>query len=325
MPFDWEAFLTGLGISFVLRGPNVSRGNINIQCPFCGQDDPSEHMGLRLSDGAWGCFRNPLHRGLSPVRLVRELKGCSFAEAHALVHGNDFPQDTSVAWLKKQLAGLEASDSVLPTVVFPKEFRSFGGRWDSERRFRLYLKSRGFSRPTALAGYYGLRYAVTGDFANRIIFPLHVGSDLIGWTSRALGESQSRYKIYPKGPGAKHLLFNELRAFKNPRKILVIVEGPIDALKLDFYGKKYGVRAVALLGLALGTGKVDRLQKLSNLYERLVLLLDREALKQNLRYEQELSILRVEFKPKLLGNYKDPGEIPFKDLPWFFKKLLKNL
>lgn len=321
--FEWIPFLENLGISYVREGPNVSRGNVNIQCPFCGDSDPSEHMGLRLSDAAWGCFRDPTHRGKNPTKLVAALKGCSFIEAKGLVEGKETPGTQSVAWLKQQLLGLDQEEPDLPTIEYPKEFRPFKGEggW-VEKRFLYYLRDRGFHRPLALSKSYDLRFAVTGEFNQRLIFPLHRGMNLVGWTGRAVSPSSVRYKTHPAGKGVRNLIFNELLAFREPRKNLVVVEGPVDALKLDFYGEKAGVRAVALLGLTLGAGKLERLGDFRKIYDRIILLLDSEALSQNLRMEKELAVLGVEFRPGVLGSYKDPGEIPPDDLPGIFKKLL---
>ena len=42
-------------IPYVTTGPNVARGHFAIKCPFCGEADPSEHLGIEESTGRWGC------------------------------------------------------------------------------------------------------------------------------------------------------------------------------------------------------------------------------------------------------------------------------
>src|SRR5271166_3036315 len=69
---DIETTLRTYGIHFVTAGSNVAAHHINIKCPWCSHD-PSEHLGIDLRTGMWGCWRDPAHRGRSLNRLLYKL------------------------------------------------------------------------------------------------------------------------------------------------------------------------------------------------------------------------------------------------------------
>src|SRR5580765_4061889 len=81
---NWVEFFTTNSINYVTRGPNTKRGEASVKCPWCA-DDPSEHLGVNLTTDAWGCLRNPAHRGKSPVYLIMGLLHCSHNQAE-LIH-----------------------------------------------------------------------------------------------------------------------------------------------------------------------------------------------------------------------------------------------
>src|ERR1044072_5073781 len=87
MRFDWIAFLRRNNIYYTMKGPNASRGRVNIKGPFCGQDDPSEHLGIKLNGNGWSCWRNGAHKGPSSETLVAALLRCGATEARQIVEG----------------------------------------------------------------------------------------------------------------------------------------------------------------------------------------------------------------------------------------------
>src|SRR3990167_1829573 len=87
MPLDWPSFLKDHNIPFATEGKSVTRGNIAIKCPWCGDDDPSQHLGIHLQHGYWNCWRNQNHRGRKPHRLIMRLIGCDYEAAEDIVVG----------------------------------------------------------------------------------------------------------------------------------------------------------------------------------------------------------------------------------------------
>ena len=86
--FDWVEFLQKHNIEYVTQGSNVAHGNVNIKCPMCGPRDPSHHMGIAIDGAGWSCWRNPQHRGRSPVYLVALLAHVSVTRAREKTGAN---------------------------------------------------------------------------------------------------------------------------------------------------------------------------------------------------------------------------------------------
>lgn len=306
MKFNWENFLRGHGIHYVSQGANVAKGHVNIRCPFCGSADPSQHMGIRLSDGAWACYRNPEHRSRNVPKLVRALLRCTFDEAKQLVQGLQL-EGADVASLADKLHALDARvvDAEPKEERWPEEFKAFTERPNKyERRFHNYLEGRGFNKPYELAHAYDLRWALGGRFGDRVIAPLDDGFKMVGWTGRHVGSSKLRYCTYGD---VGTLLFN-LRKCLQGGRVLVIVEGPFDALKLDYYGSPYGLRAVAMLGLTFAARKLRRAAAAMQRFDATYVLLDRAAESVQLGLLSHLGPFGC--RPLALPKgVKDPGEL----------------
>jgi hypothetical protein len=289
--FDWKKFCIDRRISFISAGPNTAAGNISIHCPFCGASDPSEHMGLSLNldTPVWGCWRSGEHRGKNPVRLVAKLLGIHWRQALTIVEMQNNNPDEFEAAVEK-LKGT-AEEPVFPTnpkrLFFPKEFRPFDGVWPRhEGRFVKYLRDRGFSEHPRDAHlvihYYGLRYCITGSYTNRIIAPVYHGGQLVTWTARAITRAEIRYLTLEREKEVRDIkdcLFmrRTILHTAETEKVLVIVEGPFDMMKVDFYGKKKGVVCAALCGLSITDEQMVLISKISKRFKRVVLLLDETA------------------------------------------------
>src|SRR6185437_14451795 len=105
---DWIRFLEENNIHFVSRGPNTKRGEISVQCPMCGDDDPSEHFGINPTTGKWGCHRDASHRGKSARTLIKALLRCSGTQAGFIVKQYSKADPDS---LEAALAVLEADNN----------------------------------------------------------------------------------------------------------------------------------------------------------------------------------------------------------------------
>lgn len=309
MSLDWLSFLSSRGIEYIERGPNVARGHVNIRCPFCGPDDPSHHMGIRLEDGAWGCWRDQTHRGRSPVKLIAALTGCSFREARDLADSGA-PRDVPMDELAGKLAALDSEGTERAAALeWPEETRIFTRcPTGADLPIQRYLFSRGFDNPPGLSRDYDIRYARRGMWKCRVLFPLRdPGGELRGWTGRSITErSVARYRTHPMGEGARRLLWNADRAREG--STLVLVEGPFDALKLDLYGRSEGIRSVALLGVSCPPPKQERLFELASGFRRLVVLLDSAALAQAVALSSSLAFMNAEVA-RLPEGRKDPGAL----------------
>lgn len=329
-PFDWERLLKEQHVPYVESGPNVKRGEYAIQCPFCGSADPSKHMGISPETGWWSCWRNRAqHSGKSPLRLIMKLLGVPYAKA-------------------REIAGLDASyidpegfDAVAArvmgrdkTVVNPTADRRFLAfdpgfveiepRGRTRRVFEYLFHTRGFDLDAdvdKLCLDYQLK-AGTGRWADRIILPYFMDGKLVTWTGRAIAESTVRYRdlsIDESLLAPKETLYNH-DAMLTPGKALVVVEGPFDVLKLDFYGKQFGVRAVGLSTNSIKEEQAFLLQSAAGNFPRVIIMLDtksRLGIVDSMRMKQDLYFIdNLTIEPVPFGA-GDAGELhPEQVIAW---------
>lgn len=220
-----------------------------------------------------------------------------------------------------------------------------------------YLADRGFDQPEVIARRYGLRAGVHGNWARRLIFPFRIENELRGWTGRALGRASVRYQTHPPGEGGRGLVYlpgslgrldlpqeadpfyiwGRARIPQDPGRgegglvprpgkgspelggsLLVLVEGPVDALKVAEAGRGLGIQAAALLGVAPSPERLALLSRILPLFRGSFLLLDREAQGAAMGLAP---LLRP--RPRLLvlpPAWKDPGEAPLAPLRAWLKK-----
>ncbi len=288
MSFDFEYFCQQNRISYISRGVNVKKNEINICCPFCAETsdpDPSHHCGVDSDRGVFSCWRNPTHRGKKLHRLIMKLMKCSFANAQQIL---GLPVWTTPPSIFKQFDDdfekLFEDDHVnKDPLFFPKEFKPFNTGFHHEKSFANYLISRSFVKNhiTKLATDYSLLWAASGDFKQRIIFPNYYDGVLINWTSRSIVPNPVRYRALSEDEGAlvsvKQSIYQWDELIKNPTRCAVVTEGPLDALKVDFYGQKYGFRGTCLFGKQSTMEQQSLLIALSEVYDIVLLWLDADA------------------------------------------------
>jgi hypothetical protein len=321
MRFDWKKFCDRRHITYVTSGPNTAKGNISIRCPFCGSADKSQHMGLSLtaSDPVWGCFRNTRHRGRDPSRLIARLLNITYAAAKSIVEyegptTDDF--DAAVDRLRNNGQATTAPKK-RNEVVMPGLFRRMGTGFYAER-FYKYLAARGFDDvPRLVQTYsvYDLRYCIVGPYAWRIIFPIYAAGEgeLVGWTGRSIDA-----KATPRYLTSDNFDKNVLLDFGGitTDDYVIVCEGPFDALKVDYYGPAFGVRAVATLGTAVTPMQTQALRVLRGHVRGMSILFDYDAIAQALDLANELDVSAA----ILPDGIKDPGEFTGNSAADFLQK-----
>lgn len=277
---NWRRILDDAGIEYVERGANVKRGELNIGCPFCGSADPSYHMGLNQITGWWACWRNVEHRGKSPVRLLVKLLRIPYKRALELAGLDDSYVDPDgfdgILDRLKSPAKKEEEDSRV--LNLPEEFVRIDRRARCRGAVSYLVDGRGFLEEDLdeLVELYSLFTAFRGEQSGRVIFPYFERGSLVTWTGRAIGSSRIRYKdLSPEiaiTPNKKTLYnFDSLLV---GAEILLVVEGPMDALKLDFYGRDWGVRAVGLSTNSVQQEQIYRLEEHQNRFRRILVMMD---------------------------------------------------
>ena len=321
---DWIQLLDDHNIPWVSRGPNTKRGEVSIQCPFCGDDDPSEHLGINLTAENWGCLRNAAHRGHSLIHLVSALLKCSYAQARLVIRQYSTPDPNNLDQALASLIEVEPLKSPTKTpqaLALPPEARQIKPSGPTAR-FWCYLKCRGFDDPSALAFKYGLLCATSGRWKDRIIIPFYQNGELLGWTGRALQNPVSAPRYLSSSETVKTTVLNEdyLRVFGGDT--LIVVEGPFDALKLDYYSPDEGVRATCIFGTSMTMDQICILNELRKRFAHVVILFDPDAVEPSFNAKDWIlgSNIKVEQVP---DGIDDPGAMSSKEVRKFIRGLVR--
>lgn len=245
---DWVRLLEDYKVEFAGAGKNTRKGEISIQCPFCGEDDPSHHMGISLNHQAWGCLRDVSHRGVAPTRLVMAILGCSSYQAKLVIqqYSHSDPDDlaSALASLERGLNPAMVTNQMPPGPP-PGEFHRIYNHGTS-MRFWKYLQGRGYDNPKELIELFGLRCCTSGAWKDRIIIPIHMHYHHIGWQGRALTDQPKLAPRYlSSSPQVKASIFGFDSVVDSYP--IFITEGPFDAMKIMMYSS---ANAVATFGTA---------------------------------------------------------------------------
>ena len=324
---DWLTFFEDHGVDYVTRGPNVKKDNVNIACPFCG-DDPSHHMGVSLKGKGYGCWRSADHAGKKAHNLIRALLNCSFSRAELIAKQYSSADPETLA---EALASLQASDMPDKPAVKRGELHL----WDSMQpikskgsaaRFYHYLYNRGFYDTDKFVKLYNLHCATTGRFKDRIIIPIYFDEKLVSWTSRAIGRSidAPRYLALSEEQGGLVNVFHTIwnwDELQHGGDILFVVEGPFDALKMDFYGIDLNAAATCTFGTSMSEEQAMMISEVSKGYKRTILLYDEGATEAIFRAKDLLmgSDVEIGFLPE---GVEDPGAMSKKKIHKLMKTYL---
>lgn len=251
--------------------PNATSSNgveISCHCPFHSEQNKSFFINVDME--TYHCFG--CHAKGSLTNLVMTVCKVGFFKATALLR----------SWGVEEVNGV----NIKIEPIKESDYRKFNAKgWED------YLKNRKFD--TTFVKKFGVRY---DKVHNALVIPIRNKDwKLVGMKFRKL---VGKDFWYTKGFAKSKYLFGEVRI--NEKKRLFVVEGELDAIKVQ----QYGYPAVAIMGTALSKSQ----EKLLSEYKTIVLCMDndeagREATKSIGRK------LRKEMKVKymLLPKGKDPA------------------
>lgn len=325
-PFDWNRLLNEQRIPYAESGPNVKRGELAIQCPFCGSADPSKHMGLNLETGWWSCWRNRAqHSGKSPLRLIMRLLRVPYEKAREIAGLDDSYVDPegfdaiAARVMGRDQTMAKPSNADRQALFLDSSFLEITDRIRTRRFWNYLYADRGFDSQFAdvdrLVEKFDLRAGVRSVWTDRIIIPYYQDKKLVTWTGRAIAQSRIRYRDlevdYSLLP-PKETLFNHDAMYQRGRnKALILQEGPFDVMKIDFYGEPFGVRSVGLSTNSISQEQAFLLQGAVGHFDQIIVMLDTKSrlgvvdsmrMKQELNFIPDLRILSVPFGAGDGGN-----------------------
>lgn len=331
MSFDLIRFFDQQSIPYRTSGPNVSRGNVAIHCPFCGAADEGQHLSVSVDGKGWRCWRHPDHRGKSPVRLISALLGCPLDQAAAISNsGIHVPADFLGSMRAKLFPARATARAAAYELEMPDSFKPINSGLPSAEPYLAYLRGRGYGNFKMLARMFGLRYCTRGSYKGRIIFPIKQEGRLISWTGRTISRNQDlRYKSLSDDaekaadegmPPALDKLTNRLlwfdRLARERGRALILNEGPFDALAVNVVGWDRGIHATCCFTSSPSDAQVQLLHELAPAYPLCFILLDAAAQHVAMRLERQLSTLRFR-RLMLPPQAKDPDAMRKHDLQRF--------
>lgn len=332
---DFQRLFDEERIPYITRGANVKRGELNIRCPFCGNADPSYHMGVNPDSGYWACWRNQDHRGKSPVRLLVRLLNIPYYQAREMAGlSNDYVDPDGFSEVAARLRRLgwkkdaKTGEVEVEPLQMPRDFRPITRSIATHRHWD-YLFGRGFGRNEVddLCYDYKLMACTSGPWVDRVILPYYLDGDLVTWAGRAIARAELRYKQLAVEESIfqpRETLYN-FDCVQEGGEWLIVVEGPIDALKIDFYGKPFGVRAVALSTNSITEPQVYLLADGFQKFKHLGSMMDRgspTAVVDSMRMTQQLRFIDSGASSlPVPGGRKDAGESTPDEIISFAREL----
>jgi len=272
-------------------------------CPNCGKGD--EHFNFNVKKNRGGCFSCDFR--CDDVQLIAALESISRDKAKTVLDGQEYNElDSAISMLGEQTnTNEEITEAEHINCELPKEYELI---FDVLRNPSVIVptafKQRNYD-PRILARY-KVGFCRSGDFNARIIFPIKT-AHRFSFTSRAILSSQSKKYRHPKGTLTSKMLFGYDMVFRNC-KILCIVEGPTDVLRIS----GYGIDAVCTFGKKISSEQIRLISKREP--KEVVCLFDGDAVEQNMKMFQRLS-MRLNTSYILLprkenGDFYDPDDIP---------------
>lgn len=318
--FDWKQFCIDYNIEFLERGVGIGKGKIGTQCTYC--DDSGYHMGLSLDVKSpwWSCWRCKAG-GSDPLRLICKLANVTTQQAQALLEAQNTPSpdEFDSLFTAPRAAPLQ---QLQRSIKLPPECHPLASEKKGAERFLRYLaEDRGFGEDVKnLALTYSLYYATAGTQAWRIVYPVIANGKLVSYTGRSIHENaELRYKV-DEGGAIKNYVANADELLDGD-EMLAITEGPMDFLKLDYFGKHHGLRATCTFGIAWTQAQLDKLITLTKEFKQVFVIYDREAYMSGVQLADELSAFTPCKAIRLPPGDKDPGAMS----PSRIKKFIKEL
>ena len=277
-------------------GKSTARNNYAYHCPFCHHHKPKLEVNLtenREGKNPWHCWACDV-RGTTIYSLFKQIK----------VDSNKYGELKSLVKTSKSIKETQ----VVSSVSLPNEFISLstGDLNDiSARHARAYLKSRNISKYDIIK--YNIGYCKSGLYNNMIIIPTYNKEGQLNYFTARSFEKEPYIK-YRNPSASRDIIPNEhLINWNIP---IVLCEGLFDAIAIKR-------NAIPLLGKNIQSSLMKKI--VTSLVDKIYIALDRDAIKQALKFCEKLM---AEGKEVYLVDLqdKDPSEMGFKN----FTKLIQK-
>ena len=325
MTFDIIRFLEENNIEYRDKGKNCASDNIVIKCPWC-LDDPSMHLGIKVKGRfAYGCWRNPKHRGIKPYKLVAKLLNVSYQRAKEIV-GDSTDIDTNN--FKDRLVemfttkGVDKNDNQEEEVKIVRLYKLAPNTLMGKIVYGyLYTRINNEIDIDEFIGMFNLCYS-DGYGAYRLFLPVLYNRKFVSFVGRSVSDNKNpRYLSGSRKFGVGNLK-DYIYEHNNKSRNLFITEGPFDMMRLHYLFKKEKIDADAtcLFGINASKKQKNIIEMLSNIYDKIFILFDVgfDMIATQLKFSLSCGNVYVSRMP---SGYKDPGEIDTKGV----YEIIKNV
>lgn len=165
-----------------------------------------------------------------------------------------------------------------------------------------------------LTDLYSVVAATSGKYHDRVLLPYIVNEEIVSWTARAVAEARIRYLDLSKDESLvqpKQTLYNH-DAARDGGKVLLVTEGPFDALKLDLYGREFGVRTVALSTNSISDQQIYLLEEAAGRFKKVLIMMDNSGplgVVDSMRMREKLSQIHNLGFARVPFGRKDGGDL----------------
>ena len=277
-------------------GKTTARNNYAYHCPFCHHAKPKLEVNLtenREGKNPWHCWACDI-RGTSIYSLFKQIN----------VAPEKLQEVSSLVKTSKSIS----ETKVVSTVALPPEFIGLDNVDSSDlmaRHALAYLKNRHVSKYDILK--YNIGYCKEGAYKNMIIIPTYDANGKVNYfTARSF--EKNPYIKYKNPSASRDVIPNE--HLVNWNIPIILCEGLFDSMAIKR-------NAIPLLGKNIQSNLMKKI--VTSLVDKIYIALDRDAIKQALRF---CEMLLAEGKEVYLVDLqdKDPSEMGFKN----FTKLIQN-
>lgn len=295
-----------------------NNAEVHFNCPVCGE---SRHrMFVNLSTHKTYCH-NCGWRG-TLLTLIQELEGVSFEKANSIykdIRGTMYIPDDVLDELYNSLMLTTMKPKLdLRPIPLPDEYVRIGTdtKVPIMKRAIKVLHKRAVSDAQIRKHKMGVCF--TGDYANRIIIPIHEEGQLRFWVARAISDDAYRKEMSPSNAdyqvSKSQVIFNITDASKLFNAI-VVSEGIYDATA-------WGDIGVSLLGKRMSDEQLSIILGYRDyLTEGVYLCLDEDASKDTIRVADELS----QYLPVKLISLPKGSDDPNRTRVTYGKKYMYSL
>jgi len=312
-----ETFFNKFGIKFT---SHKNGREFLFRCPFHNDNKPS--MWMNTITGKYHCFAC-LAGGHSLEQFIKRLTGETIKIEDYLTEADYFTSLVKQIYENsaRNILGIQNTFDFLK--ICEQEFTNFGPVHSNSMAYQYLKSKRKFTDKTI--NDFKLKFAVDGDYKDRVIIPYFKGDHLVGFNSRLTGATKEflkdcRYRYLVNMSEFNDYVYGLDRVVGN--EFVIVVEGPFDLMYLYQCGFK---NVISPLTTRLTSSQFFKFHEA----KKIIFCYDNDENKKG--FEGMMKAANLIFKlddskqiySMNLPDFKDPNECSLDELVYASKHLKK--